>query len=153
MEIKIRESVESDIAALSGRLRDADEKEVVAAGSKDGEDALRQSFARSTLRYTVQLDGTPVAMYGIVPESLVGEAANVWFLGAPEMSQIKKTFVKISRKVIAEFLLEYPRLWNVVDGRYVSSIRWLESCGAVFRKEPIMLGGVEFYGFTIRRNA
>ena len=153
MQIEIRESVESDIAALRGRLRDADEKEVIAAGNKDGEDALRQSYARSTLRYTVQLDGAPVAMYGIVPESLVGEAANVWFLGAPEMSRIKKTFVKVSRKVIADFLLEYPRLWNVVDSRYVSAIRWLESCGAVFHKEPIMLGGVEFYGFTIRRQA
>ena len=153
MEIKIRESVESDITSLSHRLREADEKEVIAAGNQDGEHALRQSFARSTLRYTVDLDGHPVAMYGIVPESLVGEAANVWFLGAPEMSRIKKTFVKLSRKVIANFLLEYPRLWNIVDARYVSSIRWLESCGAVFHKEPIMMGGVEFYGFTIRRNA
>lgn len=143
----------SDIEALKDRLRGSDEKEVIAAGNENGEDALRQSFARSTLCYSVDIDGVPSAMYGIVPESLVGESANVWFLGSPEMSRIKKTFVKVSRKVIADFLLEYPRLWNVVDGRYVSAIRWLESCGAVFSKEPVMLGGVGFYRFTIRRQA
>lgn len=153
MTIEIRESVSEDIAALSGRLRDAEEKEVIAAGNKDGADALRQSFSRSTMRFTVWLDGVPVAMYGIVPESLVGEAANVWFLGTSEMSRIKKTFVKVSRQVIANFLVQYPVLWNCVDARYVSSIRWLESCGAVFHLTPIMLGGVEFYGFTIRRKA
>lgn len=153
MNVVIRESVESDISSLAHRLREADEKEVIAAGNESGEHALRQSFTRSTLRYSVLIGGSIVAMYGIVPESLVGEAANVWFLGSAEMSKIKKTFVKASRQVIANFLLQYPRLWNIVDGRYASSIKWLEHCGAVFHKEPIMMNGVEFYGFTIRRKS
>lgn len=150
MKIEIRESVESDIEALKNRLREADAKEVIAAGNQDGEHALRQSFTRSTLRYTVDIDGVPAAMWGIVPESLVGEAANVWFLGAPEMSQIKKTFVKMSRRVIADFLVYYPVLWNAVDCRYVSAIRWLKSCGAQFA-DPVKVGDVEFARFIIRR--
>lgn len=151
MTVSIRESVEADIAALKDRLREADEKEVIAAGNENGEDALRQSFSRSTLRFTVDIDGHPVAMFGIVPESLVGESANVWFLGAPEMSKIKKTFVKLSRKIIADFLVFYPVLWNDVDARYVSSIRWLKSCGANFFETPVNRGGFDFMRFVIRR--
>lgn len=149
--VVVRDAVELDIAALSGRLRDADEKEVIAAGNKNGEDSLRQSFTRSEMRYTVDLDGTAVGMFGVLRGSILGGDANVWFLGTPELGRIKKTFVRLSRKFIVEMLIRYRVLWNIVDGRYASSIRWLESCGAVFHKEPIMMGGVEFYGFVIRR--
>ncbi len=151
--IVVRASRESDVAALSGRLRDADEQEVIAAGNVNGEACLAQSFARSSLRYTVALGELPVAMFGIVPDEDSDRSANVWFLGAPEMSRIKKTFVKLSRKFIADFLVEYPVLWNAVDARYVSSIRWLESCGALFHPYPIELNSVPFYRFVIRREA
>ncbi len=151
--VVVRDAVEADIAVIGRRLRDADEKEVIAAGNKNGEDSLRQSFARSEMRYSVDIDGAPVAMFGIVRDSILGGSANIWFLGCPELARIKKTFVRLSRHFIARFLKKYGRIWNVVDSRYTSSIRWLESCGAVFHKEPIMMGGVEFYGFTIRKGA
>lgn len=151
--VVVRDSRESDIKALSGRLREADEKEVVAAGNESGGSCLAQSYARSSLRYTVDVEGVPAAMFGVVPDEDSPRSANVWFLGADEMSRIKKTFVKLSRKVIADFLLEYPVLWNVVDCRYVSSISWLESCGAVFQSAPVIMNKIEFRGFTIRREA
>lgn len=143
--VVIRESTEQDIQQLKNKLREADVKEIVAAGNTDGEDALRQSYSRSEVRFTVELHGNPVAMFGVLPDG------NVWFLGADEMSHIKKTFVKLSRHVIDTFLLSYPVLWNVVDCRYVSSIAWLKSCGAIFHHAPIMIDNVEFSGFTIRR--
>ncbi len=147
----IRDADEKDIDALSGRLRDADEKEVIAAGNKNGEDSLRQSFARSSLRYSVDIDGIPVAMFGVVRDSILGGSANVWFLGAPELARIKKTFVRLSRRFIRTFLIQYDTLWNMVDSRYPQSISWLKSCGASFQPDPIMLNGVEFYAFVIRR--
>ncbi len=147
----VRDAVESDIAALSGRLRDADEKEVIAAGNKNGEDSLRQSFARSEMRYSVDIDGAPVAMFGCMRDSILGRRANVWFLGSPELSRIKKTFVRLSRHFIATFLAQYDCIWNTVDARYEASISWLKSCGAVFNDEPIFLSGLPFYTFVIRR--
>lgn len=149
--IVVRTSCASDIQSLKNRLREADEKEIIAAGNASSEEVLCQSFARSTLRYTVDIEGVPVAMFGIVPDSILGRRANVWFLGAPEMTRIKKTFVRLSRHFIGEFLSQYPELWNMVDSRYERTLRWLESCGAVINAKPIMLGDVPFYGFTIRR--
>lgn len=89
-------------------------------------------------------------MFGIVPDTLIGSSANVWFLGADEMSGIKKTFVKMSRQFIDVFLDQYPLLWNFVDARYTSSIRWLKACGASFEK-VLNINGNEFHSFVIRR--
>ena len=147
--VVIRESRESDIAALKNRLREADEKEIIAAGNADAGSALAYSFSKSSVCYTLDINGVPAAMFGFVPDELASRRANVWFLGAPEMSRIKKTFVKLSRHVIAKFLLQYDCLWNVVDVRYASSIAWLKSCGAGFYPKPIFLSGIEFYCFEI----
>lgn len=148
MIVKIRKSKSRDIRKLSGRLREADAQELLAAGNTSVEGALAYSFSSSTHRRTIELDGVPVGMFGLMPETILGDIANVWLLGTPELAQIKKTFVRQSRRVIAEFLLHYPVLWNVVDVRYVSAIRWLESCGAVFDEGSAIPG---FKRFSIRR--
>lgn len=152
MTIEVRPSVESDIHALKDRLRREDAEEIFAAGNADSQAALAQSFSRSSACYTVGLDGVPVAMFGIVPDSLLGHSANVWFLGAPEMARIKKSFVRESRRFIATFLSQYPELWNCVDARYKNAVKWLVACGADF-ESSIYLGrdGVRFYRFTMRR--
>ncbi len=149
--VVVRDAVEADIAALGGRLRDADEKEVIAAGNKNGEDSLRQSYARSAMCFSVDIDGLTVAMFGCVCCSVLAGEANVWFLGAPELARIKKTFVRLSRHFIAKFLIQFRVIWNHVDARYESSISWLKACGAEFRDEPIILNGQPFYTFVIRR--
>lgn len=148
--VVVRASVEADITALKNRLREADEKEIIAAGNADGEEVLSQSFTRSSMRYTVDIEGIPVAMFGVVPDTF-SRTANVWFLGAPEMSLIKKTFVRMSRYFITKFLAQYPGgIWNLVDCRYEITFRWLESCGAEFNPKTIVLNGVEFRSFIIR---
>ncbi len=151
MNVVIREANRSDISALKDKLREADHKEVIAAGNSSDEEALTQSFDRSTICFCVDIDGNQAALFGLVPDSLIGESANVWFLGTSEMSRMKKTFVKASRGMIANFLVYYPVLWNAVDCRYVSSIRWLRFCGAVFNRPAIRSGDTHFLPFVIRR--
>lgn len=149
--VVVRDARAADVTDLDGRLREADAKEVIAYRIENEAYGLGDSFARSSLRFTVDLDGVPMAMFGIVPDTILGPTACVWLFGADGMNKIKKTFVKCSRQVIADFLIHYPVLWNVVDGRYVSSIRWLKSCGAVFNETPVKIGGVDFFGFEMRR--
>lgn len=148
MIVKIRKAKSRDIRKLSGRLREADAQELLAAGNESVEGALAYSFKAASHCRTVEIDGLPVALFGVTPETLIGDQACIWFLGTPELARIKKTFVRQSRRVIAEFLLHYPLLWNVVDVRYVSTIRWLESCGAIFDEGSAIPG---FRRFSIRR--
>lgn len=153
--VVIREARVVDIQALKDRLREADIKEVIAAGNENAESALKNSFTRSSLRYCVDIDGAPAAMFGIVPDrggTILGGSVsgNVWFLGTAEMSKIKKTFVKLSRRIIASFLAEWPLLWNCVDARYICSVAWLRSCGAIFGPD-FEINGVDFIPFVFRR--
>lgn len=144
----IRESKASDITALSGSLREADSLEAVAQGYTSPKEALRRSFGGSIQRYTVEVNGMPVAMLGLVETNT--RAANVWLLGGNGLSDIKKSFVKLSRVMIKGFLSQYPILWAQVDARYTKTRRWLEWLGAEMG-ETYSLNGVEFNNFVFRR--
>lgn len=150
--VRIRDAWKEDIDWLQDRLRPEDEEEVIAAGFKSAREALLYSFEKSSVCLCVDIGGNPAALFGIVPDSLLGDSANIWFLGAAEMNDIKKTFLKLSRRFIADFLLQYPRLHNFVDGRYKKTFRWLEACGAKFGKKPVMSNGIEFFPFVIGRS-
>lgn len=149
--IVIREAVMADIDALAGNLRRRDSDEVLAAGFPSERDALEYSFSRSEVRLTVERDGVPLAMFGLVPGP-EGAPACAWLLGAQGLGAIKKSFVKLARITLDIFLANYPVIYNYVDERYTDTIRWLEACGARF-EPPAPYGalGRPFQRFTIRR--
>lgn len=147
--VTIREACEADIDALKHRLREADEKEVIAT-DENPEQALRESYARSRLRYCVDIDGIPCGLFGLVPDENNADSARAWFLGAPEMSKIKKTFVTLSRYFVNIFLGYYPQVWNIVDLRYVASVKWLNHLGVDWG-DTAEIKGVPFRAFRFRR--
>lgn len=151
MEIIFRRAEFADAEEIGYNLRNKDLLEVLADGCRSGIHAVEASFTNSSEAVTIQMDGRPIAMFGLVPDSLLGNSARVWFLGTDELARMKKTFVKMSRKYIRDFLRKYPVLWNLVDQRYAQSILWLKSCGAEFSESPIMRGGYPFLLFSIRR--
>lgn len=150
--ILIRRAEPGDVTQLKDKLRGHDAEEVIASGYESPEAALSASLARSTCAFAVELDGIPVALFGVVPDTMLGHSAVVWFLGSEAMARIKKSFVRKSRIAIREFLKLYPVLWNIVDARYSTAISWLESCGAKFDRERPVIGpsGHPFYKFVIR---
>jgi hypothetical protein len=147
--ISIRESVPDDIHSLSSSLREPDRLEVLASGSTPFE-ALTESYKASTIRLSAFLNGKIIAMFGIAPKTILGETAVVWLLTAPEVEQIKFTFVKLSKRHVKLFLEQYPILENWVDSRYTQAIKWLELLGAKFDLEQ-NVNGIPFYHFEIRR--
>lgn len=132
--INIRKAHFVDIVAISGRLREQDEKEIIEAGNSSVAESLRYSLSRSLVSYCVDIDGIPQALFGLVPDSLLGETACVWFLGTKEMSKIKKSFVKKSREVVNYWLTQYSILWNIFPKSYVETCRWLSAMGAEFKE-------------------
>ncbi len=151
--VVVREARAEDVKSLANRLREKDAEEVMAEGFSSAEDALRFAFENASLVLTAEFEGVPVAMFGLVPTSLVSDVAQAWFLGAPELARIKKTFVRLSRVVIKMMLERHAVLYNIVDCRYPEAISWLESLGAKF-EPPLPCGpkGLPFRQFTIRRS-
>lgn len=150
MAVSIREARIDDIVPLSESLRLEDAVESIRQGNATCTDALVDSFGQSELRFTLEKDGKPVAMFGLMSTTLLGNRAWIWLLGTNELATIKKTFCKLSRKVVEQFLNQYPILTAQVDSRYEATHRWLEWLGA---KKGITYkhNGFEFNDFNIER--
>lgn len=152
-ELVIRTAAFSDIDPIASAIRREDAEEIFAEGCASVQDALARSFENSTFRLTVERRGVPLAMFGLVPDALGGSSARVWFLGAKDLSKIKKSFMRLSRMVIGNFLSRYPALWNRFDVRYTKTGRWLKWLGAEFGQIEIMGDEkVPFQIFVLRRS-
>lgn len=147
-DILIRNAIPSDIVTLERNLREKDRRELL-AGKLTPLNALELSFEHSTMRFTTLVKDEIACVFGIAPDSLIGLSASVWLIGTPLLATIKKTFCKLSRLFISRFLEDYPLLWNIVDSRYLETIKWLNFCGADFNGESVMVGDVPFYIFRI----
>lgn len=128
--VTIRPTKAEDTLAFTDRLRAEDRDELSIFGYADVESCLKSGFSQSVETYTILYKDIPVAMFGLNPLTLLGSEANIWFLGTPEMCHIKKTFMKLSRLCIGEWLNKYPVLWNIVPTSYTKSLRWLKWLGA-----------------------
>ena len=141
--VEIRAAGPGDAAALGPRLREADLAEVHLSGFPDGAAALAYGLARSVEAWTLLIDGLPAAMFGLNPKTLMGSEAVVWLLGAPELGRIKKTFMRLSPHIIAEWSRRFPVLYNLVPRDYAKSLAWLRWLGVNVDK-PVTVDGQDW---------
>ena len=60
-------------------------------------------------------DGELVAMWGLVPESLLSDTAYIWSYTTPVVTRCKKTFLKVTKAWIKARQEEYPRLVGLTN--------------------------------------
>jgi hypothetical protein len=133
-------------------MRKADCDEIWASNRHTPREALeagiRLSFGGC---WTLENAGVPVAMFGVAPsqEKSVGV---VWLLATDQLNDVKQTFLRLSKHCIKMMLELFPVMFNFVDDRNTSSIRWLEWCGAEF-SSAVAVGpdSLPFKPFIIRR--
>lgn len=116
-------------------LRIDDELECAALGlSPSG--ALRESMETSKYASALLVDGVPAACFGLVPDPrpLFGRQACAWLLTGDLVECAPVAFHRTARRWLIEARSVYPVLWNYVDARYTTSLRWLERLG--FRAHP-----------------
>lgn len=132
--IVVRHSTKADVDYLKDHLRQSDIQEIWSSDHITPEEALKQGLEKSIFCCTV-LNGSPIAMFGIVPETVLGQKASVWFLASKDLKNIKRRFLRHSKYFINLMLDFYPYLHNYVDNNNKDSIDWLRYCGARI-KEP-----------------
>jgi len=146
--IRIRDAVNSD----TFELREADKREVWKSHHRTLEQALVKGYRESIMCFTVEYKGKPIAMFGLVPHTILGKSASIWLLASPEMDKLQYVF-KHSRRFIALMLSHYSILENYVDAGNIQTIKWLKWCGA--KLGSIVPYGVEqqpFQHFEFRRS-
>lgn len=126
----VRKSVIEDVHKLKNNLRKTDVAEIWASHNHTPEEALKLSFEQSVLCLTIENKDEVVAMFGIVPESLLGSRASIWLLGSDGIEDIQIKFLRNNGKFINFMLSFYPHLSNFVDSRNRVSINWLKKIGA-----------------------
>lgn len=137
------------ILELTEKMRDQDLKEMAASGIYD----YLEEVAK-TVEYSEQCckvitdDGQLICGFGIIPAKL---GAQIWFLGTDLIKNYRKSFVKISAKILLGWVKKYGRLFNFVSTENIDGIIWLEHMGAKFEKKLDYNGHV-FLQFVIERS-
>lgn len=130
-KIRVRNSVKADIDLLAPKLRESDIQEIWASNNATAYEALKEGIEKSIFCATVE-NGSPIAMFGIYADNLLGEKGNVWLLASEDLTKIQIKFLRQSKKFIKLMLEYYKMLENYVDCRNEKSIQWLRFCGAKF---------------------
>lgn len=140
-----RRSREGDASTLAPRLRDVDLREIKAASGHTPLAVLQSSLRNSSQCYSgvVQDDDDVVMMFGVVPWSV--NTGAVWLLTS-DIDKLDRSvafkFARDCKKWADELSKECPILFNWVDARNTTAIRWLKWMGFEF-PTPAKPYGVE----------
>lgn len=130
--LETRLSRPEDVTFLAPRLRDADLRELLAAGSPSPEQALQDGLDHSRQCVSVVNDeDSAVAMFGVVPSPEEG-VGFIWLLGSDEIKSAKTRFLRRSKLWVETFHEDFPVLTNFVDQRNEAHLMWLRWLGFSF---------------------
>lgn len=137
------------IRTIARRMRQADRDEVMASGGFTPGQALAKSLRKSSMAWTVLIDGQPEVMFGVGDLNILAGVGAAWLLGTDAVERHYISFLRGSKEWRGKLLGRYTVLRNFVDVRNTVSIRWLQWLGAEF-SDPIELRGSAFRMFELR---
>jgi hypothetical protein len=147
-----RPAVPQDAHFLAPRMRPEDIAEVAALSGHTPLQSLLASLEEGAECLSI-IDNHEevVGMFGINHWPDFGEdQAAVWLLASPGLVAIQREFMRQTRSMLRMFHRQYPLLWNVVDERNTTHIRWLRYFGFSFlqRHERLGVEGRPFLEFV-----
>jgi len=112
------------------------------------EAAVLYSFNVSRDCLVMLADGRPVAIWGVMTPTALSTTATIWMLGATELPQHFRFFLRLCRATIERWRKGHKRLANYVDVRHTVSVRWLGWMGFSFDPpQPFGPHGMPFMRF------
>jgi hypothetical protein len=129
----VRDAKIEDVFELARTMREEDKREIWKSHHKTPEQALMEGYLESEICFTIEHNEKPIAMFGIVPQTLIG-GATVWLLGSIEIEKIQRAFIRHSKRFLDMFLEYYPYLENWVSVENTKSIGWLKYLGATIEE-------------------
>lgn len=150
--IRFAPATEQDCRYLAPLLRRLDVEELRLTGEPDPARALRNALALSDGRaLTAFEDFLPIAMFGITPNYMLGEAIP-WMLGTDDVPKHSRELVKWARPVCQKWLEEFPILLNEVWVGNIPAVQFLKHIGFAFAEPRQNEYGAEMALFYMRRS-
>ena len=135
-------------------LRDSDAEELRAASGRAPLEVLLESLKVTDADvWSLMVEGHPVAIGGLTPSPSLPGWAVVWVVGSDWIDEKPKTFTRVMRERLGWALANHTGLYNWVDERNESSVRWLDMMGFnVGSPAPHGKNDMPFRYFWIRAN-
>lgn len=150
MKYEIARATEAHARDLAENMREADVAEAVASGFSSPLEAVLKPLTASRDTWVGLADGKVLCMFGTQPLTIVSSRACVWMLTTHEVPKHFRVFLRVGREIVRRELIRYTELWNMVDARHATAIRWLTWMGAeIFPAIPFG-PGLPFHPFVFR---
>lgn len=137
--VQIMRTTAAHVGELSATMRQADAREVWAAGRHTPEQAVKLSVLASRKAMSGLVDGKVACIFGIASPTLLSDVGQPWLLGSDLVEQHAKRFLRLSRGWFEQQKGQYFALANLVDARNDKAIRWLKWLGFSL-DEPVLFG-------------
>ena len=147
-----RKSVLSDVITVAANMRQEDKEEIFAySGTLPKEQMFYCFFSSKPCMTMIGRKGNIMGMYGVVPCS--PKVGRIWMLGHKSMTSDYKdvrAFLRNSPIELQKFHCNYPLLYNYVDARNETHIKWIKWMGCSIIKKHATFGveGRTFYEFV-----
>jgi hypothetical protein len=122
----IRPSHHGDCLVVGSNLREREAMEIWGYDNSLPVEGVTKSFNKSVVSMTIEHDGHPIAMFGIM---LINGIATLWLMPTEDLNIIGRNFLRNTREWIEKMLEEYPTLVAYVDCRNDESVKWMRFVG------------------------
>ena len=137
---------------VAGDMRESDAAEVWASHHHTPHSAVLASLKGSRNPLIGLADEKPVCIFGHCPTSLLSSSTSPWLLGTDDLPLHSREFLKLSKLYVDELGKHFRLMFNYVDERNTTSVRWLKWLGfRVYPAEPFGAEQMPFHYFEKRR--
>ncbi|HDL6893861.1 hypothetical protein ACLMPK_01225 [Yersinia enterocolitica] len=127
--VEIVSATQEHAVALLPNVRQADIDEFYAAALLSPDDVIQRSMSASTVCFAGLVDGEVIALFGVVPASILTGFGVPWLVATDSLERYQLTFLRHCKPTVRYMLSIYPRLENYVDTRNIVAKRWLHWLG------------------------
>jgi len=145
----IRPSTHEDCLIVGSNLREREMQEIWGYNNSLPVEGVTNSFNTSVVKMTIEHDGKPIAMFGIM---ILNEVPTLWLMPTNDLEKIGRNFVRNTKEWINKMLEEYPTLVAYVNCLNEESERWMVYVGGQYIRKVFMgKDNAPFWEFKFRR--
>lgn len=148
-KLYVEKTIPDHCFSLSTKLKSSDKEEIAIMGN-DPLFALlstQRYMHRKTQTYTIMCNNNPVGMFGVLPTKQNHKYGAVWFLSSELEKKQWIYFSKRSKKWLEYLLSDYKYVFNLIPKHNKRTIKWLKWLGFKFKKEELVVNGVQMLYF------
>jgi len=123
-----RPATQADVNYITNNVRMEDLREArTATGNPETMSELRTTWRNYGQVYSAEVGNKPAVLMGAIPQG--DGSAQAWLIGTPRCEDKPVALLRECRLWVNRWHSRWRPLWNVVDVRNDTHVRWIEAAG------------------------